>query len=324
MLRGIERRRIFEDDADRQDFVDRLVRLIPEEGFSCFAWALIPNHVHLVLQTGPVPLSRLMARLGTGYARYFNLRHHRVGHLFQNRFRSILVEFDAHRQQLVSYVHLNPVRAGLVRSVEELGDYPWTGHAELMGRRRGRVVSVAEVLRWFDEDPSRARRALREQMSRDLDEDFRPQLSDTSAPDPSPLGAAETFQRREIARICQLPVHVSEARGDWSLDRLISWVCGQVGADESELRRGRRTCEASAARAIAAYLASAELGYRGVEIGSALSLGSGGTSRAISRGREHVRRTGLSLLQGPGALDRWGGETACSGSSTRRPGRLGS
>lgn len=317
MLRGIERRRIFGDDADRQDFVDRLARLIPEEGFSCFAWALIPNHVHLVVKTGPVPLSRLMARLGTGYARYFNLRHDRVGHLFQNRFRSILVELDAHMQHLVGYVHLNPVRAGFVGSVEELENYPWTGHAELMGQRPGTVVSVGEVLRWFDENPSKARMALRERMIRDVDEDFRPQLSDTSALDLSPLGTGEVPRRSEIAEICQFPAHLSEARGDWSLDRLISWVCSQVGADESEVRRGRRTREASAARAIAAYLASAELGYRGVEIGSALSLGSGGTSRAISRGRKHVRRTGLSLLHGPRVPGRLGRDTACSGSSMR-------
>ncbi len=123
MLRGIERRRILEDDADRHDLVDRLARLITEERFTCFAWSLMPNHVHLVLRTGPVPLSRLMARLGTGYARRFNVRHRRVGHLFQNRFKSVLVERDSYGQRLVRYVHLNPVRAGLVRSLTELADY---------------------------------------------------------------------------------------------------------------------------------------------------------------------------------------------------------
>ena len=298
MLRGIERRRIFEDDADRQDFVDRLVRLIPEEEFTCFAWALLPNHVHLVLQTGPVPLSRLMARLGTGYARYFNLRHNRVGHLFQNRFRSISVDLGAHRQWLVGYVHLNPVRAGLIGSVEELESYPWTGHAELMDRGQVGFVSAAEVLSWFENDPSRARGALREWMSRGLgDESFRPRLSDTLVPEQSPLGPGDVSRPRDLARIRDFPACLSRARGDWSLDRLISWVCGQVGVDESEVRRGRRTCAASDARAIAAYLASAELGYGGVEIGSSLSLGSGGTSRAISRGREQVRRSGLSVFQ---------------------------
>ena len=87
MVRGIERRRIFRDDLDRRDFVARLDRILPEEGWSCFAWALMPNHVHMVMQGSGRNLSRVMARLGTGYARGFNARHGRSGHLFQNRFK---------------------------------------------------------------------------------------------------------------------------------------------------------------------------------------------------------------------------------------------
>ena len=95
MVRGIDRLPIFLDDADREDFLHRLSRLIPQLGFLCFAWALMPNHVHLVIRSGQVRISQLMARLGTGYARRFNERHGRVGHLFQNRFRSRCVVDDA-------------------------------------------------------------------------------------------------------------------------------------------------------------------------------------------------------------------------------------
>ncbi|MBW1688614.1 MAG: transposase, partial [Deltaproteobacteria bacterium] len=109
IVRGIEGRRIFRDDADREDFVERLERLLPELGFLCYAWAFVPNHAHLVLQTGPVPLSRLMARLLTGYARRFNERHERSGHLFQNRFRSRVIEDDSDLLGVVLYVHRNPL-----------------------------------------------------------------------------------------------------------------------------------------------------------------------------------------------------------------------
>ena len=88
MVRGIERRQIFLDGEDRRDFVARLERLLPEEGWSGFAWVLMPNHVHLVLQGCAGGLSRLMARLDTGYAVSFNRRHQRSGYVFQNRFKS--------------------------------------------------------------------------------------------------------------------------------------------------------------------------------------------------------------------------------------------
>ena len=79
MLRGIERRRIFHDDSDRRDLLGRLGRILPEAGMACLSWALMPNHVHLVLRTGPIPLARVMARVNTGYACAFNLRHERAG-----------------------------------------------------------------------------------------------------------------------------------------------------------------------------------------------------------------------------------------------------
>ncbi len=95
LLRGIEGRRIFLDDDDRGDFLDRLARQIAEGRGSCFAWTLMPSHVHLLLRTGERPLSEVMRRLNTGYARAFNLRHRRSGCLFQDRFCSILVEDEA-------------------------------------------------------------------------------------------------------------------------------------------------------------------------------------------------------------------------------------
>lgn len=85
MIRGIERRKIFLDDKDREDFLSRLERLLAATKTSCYAWAFMPNHAHFLLRTGGVPISALMSRLLTGYAVYFNFRHKRSGKLFQNR-----------------------------------------------------------------------------------------------------------------------------------------------------------------------------------------------------------------------------------------------
>src|SRR5574337_291505 len=127
MARGIESALLFRTDEDRLDFLRRLAAQVETTGAQVFAWALLPNHVHLLLRTGQRPLASLMRRLLTGYAIGFNRRHRRHGHLFQNRYRSIVVEEEPYLLGLTRYIHLNPCRAGLVRELDQLDRYPWTG-----------------------------------------------------------------------------------------------------------------------------------------------------------------------------------------------------
>ncbi len=133
ICRGIERRKIFLNDIDRDDFVDRLSRIVCESETLCYAWALIPNHFHQLLKTGNTPIARVMCRLLTGYAVRFNRRHRRHGRLFQNRYKSILCQAEPYLLELVRYVHLNPLRAGMVHDLNGLDDYPYCGHRRLVG-----------------------------------------------------------------------------------------------------------------------------------------------------------------------------------------------
>jgi putative transposase len=135
IVRGIERRPIFMSAGDRRDFFGRCGTLFAESATRCYAWAFLPNHVHLLLRTGKVPLSKIMARLLSGYAATFNRRHTRSGHLFQNRYKSIICQEDSYFKDLVRYIHLNPVRARLVSDIDGLNTYPWSGHRVLLGRR---------------------------------------------------------------------------------------------------------------------------------------------------------------------------------------------
>ncbi len=96
MVRGIERGEVFSSDTDRNHFLERLGAVLEDTKTLCYAWALIPNHFHLLLRTGTVPISTVMRRLLTGYALWFNRRHDRSGHLFQNRFKSILCQEDVY------------------------------------------------------------------------------------------------------------------------------------------------------------------------------------------------------------------------------------
>ncbi len=100
MVRGLERRVIFRDDRDRADFVARLAALAEAGAWTVYAWAVLPNHAHLLVRTGTRPLARSMRSLLTGYAGAFNRRHQRVGHLFQNRYKSVVVEEEAYLLEL--------------------------------------------------------------------------------------------------------------------------------------------------------------------------------------------------------------------------------
>ena len=120
MLRGIERRAFVTDNADRHEFVSRLGTSAMQSRTSVYGWALLTNHAHLLLRSGPDGLPRLMRRFLTGYAQAYNRRHQRHGHLFQNRYKSIVCEEDRYFVELLRYIHLNPLRARLVRTLSEL------------------------------------------------------------------------------------------------------------------------------------------------------------------------------------------------------------
>lgn len=128
MTRTVERRPLFEDDSDRVAFLEAFSRACSLTDTRILAWALMGTHVHLLVRCAAYPLSRFMQQVLSRYARFFNRRHDRIGHLFEDRFRSILVNDESYLLSVVRYIHLNPVASGTVDSVEVLGSYPWTGH----------------------------------------------------------------------------------------------------------------------------------------------------------------------------------------------------
>ncbi len=134
MIRGIERRKIFLNDKDHEDFLERLAKLLPDTKTTCYGWAFLGNHAHFLFRSGLVPLATLMRRLLTGYAVSFNRRHNRYGQLFQNRYKSIVCQKDVYLKELVRYIHLNPVRAGIVSDLKELNKYPYSRTSFLLPR----------------------------------------------------------------------------------------------------------------------------------------------------------------------------------------------
>jgi REP element-mobilizing transposase RayT len=158
MIRGIERRKIFNDDQDRKNFIERLSILLPEAKTRCYAWSFLSNHAHFLLRSGPAGIAALMRRLLTGYAVSYNRRHKRHGQLFQNRYKSIICQEDAYLQELVRYIHLNPLRAKIVVDLKELDRYSYCGHSALIGKKKREWQDVEYVLGFFGRRVGEARK----------------------------------------------------------------------------------------------------------------------------------------------------------------------
>lgn len=176
IIRGIERRKIVNDDKDRQNFISRMGTIAQETGTLIYAWALMTNHAHILLRSGLSGLPRYMRRLLSGYAISYNRRHRRYGHLFQNRYKSIVCEEDPYFKELVRYIHLNPLRAKLVENLTKLDRYRYCGHSVLMGRVKNDWQDRDYVLKWFGPKEGEAKRAYRQFVKKGIDQGRRSDL----------------------------------------------------------------------------------------------------------------------------------------------------
>ncbi|MCX5867867.1 MAG: transposase [Proteobacteria bacterium] len=270
MARGIERRKIFNEEGDYQDFVERLGKVLGEGGGICYAWSLMPNHFHLLLRTGTGSLVTVMQRLMTGYAINFNFRHKRIGHLFQNRYKSVICEEEPYLLELVRYLHLNPLRARLVAGMDGLDSYPWSGHAVLLGKRKASWQEVDDVLGRFAEKLGPARRKYRIFVEEGVSQGRRPELQGGGLI--RSLGGWEEAKkpRRKGERILsdarvlgsgdfvQKVLKGGEKSGDkveMDFSELVKRVASVMKVEEVRIKGRERTGELSRARALISYVA---------------------------------------------------------------------
>jgi REP element-mobilizing transposase RayT len=303
-IRGIERRRIFVDDQDREDFIERLSQLLQETKTLCYAWALMSNHVHLLLRTGISPIASIMRRLLTGYAVGFNRRHRRYGHLFQNRYKSILCEEDPYLQQLVAYIHLNPVRAGMVEDIATLKAYPFTGHSALMGKMLRPWQDTEFVLALFGGTLSEARRSLQEYLSKWSTRGRCPELTGGGlirsaggwhavkeayrdgiriSSDERILGSSDFVETtlKHSGEVYGQRLRMKAAGTD--LTALVGAVCGHLQVGEKELESTTRRLEVARARALVSHIATRELSIAGSEVARRFHIDRSAVSRAAHR-----------------------------------------
>ena len=293
IVRGIEKCPIFLDDQDRANFLSRLRVLLSETETDCYAWALLDNHFHLLLQPKQRTLAEIMRRLLTGYAVVFNLRHHRAGHLFQNRYKSIVCDKDPYFLELVRYIHLNPVRAGIVGDLETLAAYPWCGHYELLGRASMPMIQVDEVLPLF----ARQRKAARQKYESFIADGLhaRPMIKLSSggkrsskALDPS-IAEDAVFDDRILGggHFVEQVLNASSPLQNnhrMPFTELVELVANYFQIAPTTLSAPSKERNIVRAKAAVCLVAVRELGIKGVDVAAALGYSSAAVTQAAKRG----------------------------------------
>ncbi len=317
IVRGIEKRKIFKDNADRQNFIERLGDILSESQTPCYAWALMPNHFHLFLKTGLTPIATIMRRLLTGHAVYFNRRHRRRGHLFQNRYKSILCQEDNYLLELVRYIHLNPLRAKQVSDLKKLERYPYCGHSVLLGHHRNDWQSMDETLKLFGKKVFLARRRYREFVKKGVNQGKRPELVGGGLirsiggwqalkaldkaeahlkSDERILGDSDFVEevlkkaREQRERQYQL-----EADG-FTIDQVGERVASILGVKCEQVWEKGKYPQTVKARSLLCYWAVRELGISATELARQIGISQPAISQSVKRGEAIAKENGFKLM----------------------------
>ncbi len=245
MLRGNGGQEIFLDPGDGTYFLELLAEGTGRFGFRCHGYCLMPNHVHLVLQAGAEPLSAAMQNLAFRYTRHINARERRVGHLFQGRYKALLVDADAYLLELVRYVHLNPVRAGLCARPEA---WRWSGHRAYLGRAAAPWLTTDWVLSLLAPREGDARAAYRGFVADGMGGARRPEFHAGNGGGGRLLGD-DDFIARALAQAGERPQEPP------SLDAIVAAVARECGVAEAALAGPSRARHLSQARGLACRLA---------------------------------------------------------------------
>ena len=318
IVRGIERKRIFSDDQDRDNFVDRLGTVLSESSARCYAWALIPNHFHLLLRSGNVSISTVMRRLLTGYALSFNRRHHRHGPLFQNRYKSILCQQEPYLLELVRYIHLNPLRAGIVASYKALGKFAYSGHAAILGQHPHPFQDVDSILSMFAKNRSTARQKYSTFVHKGINHGHRPELIGGGLIRSAGGWSAVKGLRRTNARLKgderilgdkdfvdavlaaaeeQLEHRCRLAVKGIDFEKVVERVAEVFNIEADQVLAAGKHPPTVKARSVLCYWAVRELGMNGTDVAAKLGCSQSSVSKSAKRGEAIASENNLQLME---------------------------
>ena len=287
IVRGNHRQKTFQNDGDYQAYLERLVRYRRQFGVTVYAYCLMSNHVHLLVEIGSQPLSRFMQGLQQSYTQYFNRKHHKVGHLFQGRYKAIICDKDQYLLSLVRYIHLNPIRANIV---EKLDEYSYSGHRHYLAGRASAVLDPEKVL-----DMLGGRAGYRRFVLDGLKEGHREDYYQVE--DQRFLGAEEFSHKVKIK--------VNEAeipRRKKPLSVVFRNIARAVKVEMEVLEGADRGWEISQTRALVGYVLIRRLGYKLKDVAKCLGRDVATVSSLVSRfavrmgENERLRKQAVRLL----------------------------
>ena len=247
IVRGNQQQRTFHDDQDRIAYLERLEHYRQRYGFRLFAFCLMSNHVHLLLQTKSVPLSKIMQGIQFSYTQRYNRRHRKVGHLFQGRYKAILCDRDAYLLELVRYIHLNPRR---LKVPIDPWRYRWSSVGTYLGKTGPVKVDTQEVLRQFGSQVGTARRGYRRFIEEGKKQGHDEKYYQTV--DQRFLGE-DSFVQEVAQRTQAKEIKIKGKRASFA--RLLEAVCAVRKVDSKALLQAGRQRQWVAARAQLVYLA---------------------------------------------------------------------
>jgi len=247
ICRGNQRQVIFRGDADRKYYLDLLEQYRERYGFKVYAYVLMSNHVHLLIETGRVALSKIMQGLQLRYTGYFNRKYKKVGHLFQGRYKAILCDRDAYLLELVRYLHLNPER---MRAPMDAGNYRWSSHRAYLGQDSVVKIETAAVLGEFASSAGKARLAYLKFIAEGKDAGHQADYYDVR--DQRFLGDERFVEEIEGRIQGDREIKVPAPRVKFS--ELLRMTAAVYGASEKELSQAGRQRKWVKARSMLVYL----------------------------------------------------------------------
>ena len=299
MSRGIERGRIFIDEEDYVDFRERIAVWLNKSGGKCLAWCLMPNHFHFLVLRGTRSLSEMMHHVMTGYAVNYNLRHRRAGHVFQNRYKAIICDLEEYLLELVPYIHLNPLRARLVKDLAGLESYKWCGHATVITGVADEILDRSELLAHFgDVERSAVEKysLVMAEKARDIGRDLsggglmRSFGGERSVPEVF-RGGEKVFSDQRILGRSDFVEAVLKAAGETiekekkSRAEVLAVVENMTGLTREDIFRHTHARGPVRARAVYCYLCTQDAGASGSELMRELGMSPGGVSKLVAKGR---------------------------------------
>jgi REP-associated tyrosine transposase len=279
ILRGNARQDVFFDDEDRYRFYLFIQEGIERFGFRAHGFCLMTNHVHMVLQVGETPLSRIMQNICSRYTRWVNWRHNRIGHLFHGRYKAIMIDADSYLAQLIGYIHLNPVRA---RMAERCECYEWSSHRTYVGVNLIPWLTTETVLSQFSGNTVKARLLFQEFVGARSDEGHRADFHGAGGFDPRVFG-----EDRFVDEVLYKAGAQPQKKAD--IDAVLTAVERLYGIKAEELSKPGQDRRLSEARYLAAWgvkeMTSATLTELSRKIGRDVTSLSSGEKRLQMRAK---------------------------------------